>query len=64
MHVGSYDDEPSTVTKMHQFASENGYKIDISDSRRHHEIYLSDPRRCRQKNLKTILRIPVRKLQQ
>lgn len=45
MHIGSYDDEPATIDKMKRYAQECGYQIDISDTRRHHEIYLSDPRK-------------------
>ena len=35
MHLGPYDDEPITIDLMHQFAEENGYKLDITDKRRH-----------------------------
>lgn len=60
MHIGPYDDEPATVAAMDAFAAENGYAIDISDTgRRHHEIYLSDPRRTAPEKLKTVLRHPV-----
>lgn len=61
MHIGSYDDEPATIAKMEQFAIENGYAIDINDTRRHHEIYLSDPRRVAPEKLKTVIRHPVKK---
>lgn len=60
LHVGPYDDEPATVAKMQAFAQENGLVLDYSDTRRHHEIYLSDPRRAKPENMKTILRIPVK----
>lgn len=43
MHLGTYDDEPATVDLMHQYMKENGYELDITDQRYHHEIYLSDP---------------------
>lgn len=43
MHLGAYDDEPATVDLMHQYMKENGYELDITDQRYHHEIYLSDP---------------------
>ena len=39
-----------------------GYQIDISATRHHHEIYLSDVRRCKPENLKTVIRHPIRKL--
>lgn len=60
MYVGSYDDEPATIEKMKEFADQNGVKPDYSDKRRHHEIYLSDPRRTKVENLKTVIRIPVK----
>lgn len=62
MHIGPYNDEPETVEIMRQYMSENGYKLDIQNPRYHHEIYLSDPRRCNPNNLKTVLRHPVRKV--
>jgi hypothetical protein len=61
MHIGSYDDEPITILAMDQYAIENGYEIDISSERWHHEIYLRDPRRCQVSRLKTVLRHPVKK---
>jgi hypothetical protein len=61
MHIGSYDDEPATVAVLDGFAIENGYVIDIGDTRRHHEIYISDPRKVAPKKLKTVLRHPIRK---
>ena len=62
MHRGSYDDEPATVALMHEYAAENGYEIDITESRRHHEIYLSDARRVAPEKLKTVIRLPIKKL--
>ena len=59
MHIGSYDDEPATIAKMDEFAARNGYKTDISDTRFHHEIYLSDARRTAPEKLKTVIRLPV-----
>ncbi len=61
MHIGSYDDEPSTVCLMHEVMEENGYKLDINDKRYHHEIYLSDPRKCETSKLKTVIRHPIKK---
>ncbi len=61
MHIGSYDDEPATVELMHKFAEDNGYELDITDKRYHHEIYLSDPRKCDVSKLKTVIRHPVKK---
>ena len=61
MHIGSYDDEPATVAALDAFAIENGYVIDIDDTRHHHEIYISDPRKVAPEKLKTVLRHPIRK---
>lgn len=61
MHIGSYDNEPSTINLMHEYMIENGYELDITDTRFHHEIYLSDPRRCDINKLKTVIRHPIRK---
>lgn len=62
MHVGSYDDEPKTVALMHEYMAANGYALDISESRYHHEIYLSDPRKCAGEKLKTVVRHPIKKV--
>lgn len=62
MHIGSYDDEPKTVELMHKFMIENGYILDINNDRYHHEIYLSDPRKCEVNKLKTVIRHPIKKL--
>lgn len=61
MHIGSYDDEPDTITLMDQFINENGYINDFSNTRMHHEIYLSDARRVAPEKLKTVIRHPIRK---
>ena len=63
MHIGSYDDEPKTVELMHDFMREQGYALDISDRRLHHEIYLSDARKVTPEKLKTVIRHPIRKAQ-
>lgn len=62
MHIGSYDNEPATVELMHKYMEENGYKLDITDTRYHHEIYLSDPRKCDVSKLKTVIRHPIKKI--
>ena len=62
MHLGSYDDEPETVALMHDFIKSNGYMLDITNSRYHHEIYLSDPRKCEISKLKTVIRHPIKKI--
>ena len=61
MHIGPYDSEPETVELMHRYMEENGYELDITGSRLHHEIYLSDPRRCDESRLKTVIRHPIKK---
>ena len=61
MHIGPYDGEPSTINLMHKYMIENGYELDINPNRFHHEIYLSDPRRCDVNKLKTVIRHPIRK---
>ncbi len=61
MHVGPYDAESETIKKMEAYIEENGYILDINSERRHHEIYLGDPRRAKPENLKTVIRHPVRK---
>lgn len=60
MHIGSYDDEPATVSQMEKFAVENGYSIDITSERLHHEIYLSDPRKADISKMKTAIRHPIK----
>lgn len=59
MHVGPYDAEPATIGKMKRFAAQEGLSIAIDEHRRHHEIYLSDPRRTAADRLKTVIRYPV-----
>ena len=61
MHIGSYDDEPATVDQMHRCLAEQGYALDITDQRLHHEIYLSDVRKVAPEKLKTVIRHPIRK---
>ena len=61
MHTGSYDDELATVSMMHEFIESQGYALDITDKRLHHEIYLSDARKVAPEKLKTVIRHPIRK---
>ena len=60
MHIGPFDDEPATLERMDAFIRENGFVHDFA-GRRHHEIYLSDPRKTDPGKMKTILRVPVTK---
>lgn len=62
MHIGPYDDEPATVAAMDAFVQENGYTNDLTDARRHHEIYLSDVRKTVPEKLKTVIRHPIKKV--
>ena len=59
MHIGSYDDEPATLQLMDDFIRKEGYIPDLSGTSRHHEIYLSDPRRAKPERLRTVIRQPV-----
>lgn len=61
MHLGSYDDEPATVEQMHRYLEEQGYALDITAERLHHEIYLSDARRVAPEKLKTVIRHPIKR---
>ncbi|MCD7829300.1 MAG: GyrI-like domain-containing protein [Clostridiales bacterium] len=60
MHIGPYDEEPATVRRMHAFMTAQGYALDLSDQRLHHEIYLSDPRKTAPEKRKTVVRHPIR----
>ena len=60
MHIGAYDDEPATVQLMHEFMEQEGYELDITDKRLHHEIYLSDARKIAPEKLKTVIRHPIK----
>lgn len=68
LHKGSYDDEPATMDTLYTFLHEKGYALDIASKaksgqyRLHHELYLSDPRRCKAENLKTVIRLPIVKV--
>lgn len=62
MHLGSYDDEPKTLLQMEEYAKSKGYENDITEKRFHHEIYLSDPRRCQEERLRTVIRHPIKKI--
>ncbi len=62
MHCGSYDDEPASVALMDEYIASQSYTNDLSDSRLHHEIYLSDPRKSPPEKWKTVIRHPIRKI--
>ena len=62
MHMGSYDEEAGSLSRMEAHLESAGFRTDFSDERRHHEIYLSDPRRCAPERLRTVLRLPIRRM--
>ena len=62
MHLGSFDDEPATVALMDSYLAENGYVNDFTDTRLHHEIYMSDARKVAPEKWKTVIRHPIKKV--
>lgn len=60
MHIGPFDNEPATVEIMNKYIAENGYENDFSDTRFHHEIYLSDARKVAPEKWKTVIRHPIK----
>lgn len=56
MHIGPYSAEAPTIQKIHDYMKEKGYTF----AGKHHEIYLSDPRKTAPEKLKTVIRQPVR----
>lgn len=67
MHIGPYDQEPKTIAIIDAYLMEHGYTNDVGSimpsgkTRKHHEIYLSDPRKAKPESMQTVLRHPVRK---
>lgn len=61
LHVGPYDTETASIDRLEAFLQGEGYEADFSGERRHHEIYLGDPRRTAPEKLRTVIRHPVRK---
>ncbi len=63
MHIGPYDTEPATIGRMHEFMQANGLRDNVGpNGGKHHEIYLSDPRKAAPDKMKTALRHPVVKV--
>ena len=60
LHIGSFDDEPATIAEMEAFALDQGYALDLSGERRHHELYMSDFRKTAPEKLKTVIRHPIK----
>lgn len=61
MHIGPFDNEPESVAIMDAYLEENGYENDLSDTRLHHEIYMSDARKVAPEKWKTVIRHPITK---
>ncbi len=55
LYIGPYADEGPTIARLHAFIAEHGYR----PAGKHHEIYLSDPRRTAPEKLKTVIRQPI-----
>ena len=62
MHLGPFEDEPATLAKMKDYMAQNDLITELNDTRRHHEIYLSDPRKTEPGKRKTILRYPAKRI--
>ncbi len=62
MHLGPFDDEPATIALMDEYLDKNGYVNDLTKTRLHHEIYLSDARRVVPEKWKTVIRHPIKKI--
>ena len=62
MHIGPYATEPTTIERMREFMAENGLKDNLGPKGKHHELYLSDPRKAAPEKMRTVLRHPVVKL--
>ncbi len=61
MHLGAFDDEPTTIALMDAYLEQNGYVNDMSTERLHHEIYLSDARKVAPEKWKTVIRHPIKR---
>jgi hypothetical protein len=59
MHIGPYATEPATIDNMREFMQKNGLKDNVGPNGKHHEVYMSDPRKAAQDKMKTVLRHPV-----
>ena len=58
MHIGTYAEEGPTIQRLHAFARERYFEL----KGKHHEIYLSDPRKVKAEKMKTVVRQPVQKV--
>ncbi|MHA2037751.1 MAG: GyrI-like domain-containing protein [Promethearchaeota archaeon] len=57
MHLGPFSEEGPTVDKVHKFIAKQNGNYD-GFKQKHHEIYLSDPRKAKPENMKTVIRQP------
>jgi hypothetical protein len=57
LHVGPYDKEQPTIERLHRYISDRGLAV----AGKHHEIYISDPRRTKPEKIKTVIRVAVRR---
>ena len=62
LHVGPYDDEPVSIARMEDYLRQQGFRPDFSETRLHHEIYLSDARKVPPERRRTVLRHPIARL--
>ncbi|WP_082691617.1 MULTISPECIES: GyrI-like domain-containing protein [Paenibacillus] len=62
LHIGPYRTEPESVARMAAFLEASGLTENFDDLRKHHEIYLSDPRKTAPEKMKTVLRHPVKRI--
>lgn len=61
MHLGPFDQEPASVALMDAYLAEHGYENDLSETRLHHEIYLSDARKVAPEKWRTVIRHPIKR---
>jgi hypothetical protein len=59
MHIGPYSAEGPTIARLHRFIADAGHSFD-GRAQKHHEIYLSDPRKSAPEKMKTVIRQPFR----
>lgn len=62
LHTGPFDNEPESVARMDAYLAENGYENDLTDTRFHHEIYMSDARKVAPEKWKTVIRHPIKRV--
>lgn len=60
MHIGPFDKEPESIELMDRYLEENGYRNDISETRLHHEIYLTNTKKSAPEKWKTVIRHPIK----